>query len=64
MPEKEKQLEQPPSLSSMYMFVEFGRLGCKQFIYLGDVMLMIYLHVACTLSVNDAHHNHDILAQA
>ena len=24
----------------MYMFIEFGRLGCKQFIYLGEDTFM------------------------
>ena len=38
--EKKTAYEQCPSLGSMYMFVEFCRLGCKQFIYLGDV----YVH--------------------
>ena len=29
--------EQCSSLVSMYMFIEFGRLGCKHVIYPGDV---------------------------
>jgi len=32
--------EQCSSLGSMYMFIEFGRLGCKQIIYLGDVYVL------------------------
>ena len=42
-----------PLLGSMFMFIVFGRPGCKQFIYLG----VGYVHV---LSL----HVPDILAQA
>ena len=41
--------EQESSLGSMYVFIEFGRLGCKHVIYLGDVyVLCLDLHVAYT----------------
>ena len=32
--------EQCSSLGSMYVFIEFGRLGCKHVIYLGDVYVL------------------------
>jgi len=42
--------EQCSSLGSMCMFIEFGRLGCKHIIYLGDVYVPLaayYKEVWC-----------------
>jgi hypothetical protein len=37
--------EQRPSIGSMYVFIEFGRLGCKHVIYLGDVYVHDFINV-------------------
>jgi hypothetical protein len=43
--------EQCPSLGSMYMFIEFGRPGCKQFIYLGDVYVHDFINMCMYTTV-------------
>ena len=41
----------------MYMFIEFGRLGCKHVIYLGDVYVrLVVLFGIGTLCVADGMH--------
>ena len=50
----------------MCMFIEFGRLGCKHVIYLGDVYVRWFISVLHVHQlVQEMHsHSHDILAQA
>jgi hypothetical protein len=35
----------------MYMFIEFGRPGCKQFIYLGDVYVHDFINMCMYTTV-------------
>ena len=42
---KKSDNEQCSSIVSMYMFIEFGRLGCKHVIYLGDVYVHDFINV-------------------
>ena len=37
--------EHNPPKGSMYMFIEFGRLGCKHVIYLGNVYVHDFINV-------------------
>ena len=54
--------EHNPPKGSMYMFIEFGRLGCKHVIYLGDVCVRAnkFMCLTYTGSIGGVHmmHNH------
>ena len=54
--------EHNPPKGSMYMFIEFGRLGCKHVIYLGDVCVLAnkFMCLIYEGSIGEVHmmHNH------